>query len=134
MARPSKFDEVTAQRIVNAVRSGLPRVHAARVARIHPATLFDWLSRGRAGEPGFSEFSERVAEAAAADIAELVGYMREHARASHQACSWLLSRRAPKHFGERKADASVPAVTEAEAEKLIAECAALHGELQLVPR
>jgi hypothetical protein len=99
MGRRTKLDEVTAQRIINAVRNGLPRVHAARVARIHPDTLFDWLRRGRAGEPVFSEFSERVAEGEAHDVEELVGYMREHAKQSHQACSWLLERRAPKQFG-----------------------------------
>lgn len=114
MARPSKLDDLVAQRIVAAVKSGLPRTHAARLARISPATLFDWLARGRRGEPGYAELLERVAEAEAHDVAELVGFMREHAKVSHAACAWLLERRFPKAFALRRpaADTATPADAE----------------------
>ncbi len=126
MARPAKLDDLVAQRIVNAVKAGLPRTHAARLARIHPATLFDWLARGRDGDPGYAEFSERVAEAEAYDVEELVGFMREHAKTSHQACAWLLERRYPKQFALRKYEPPGAAVTPEEAAKLLAEAAELH--------
>jgi hypothetical protein len=125
MARPSKLDDITAQRVINAVKRGLPRTHAARLARINPDTLFEWLRRGREGEPGYSEFSERVREAEAYDVDELLGYMREHAKVSHQACAWLLERRAPKYFAARKPEPVADAVTPEEAERLIAAAKAL---------
>ncbi len=127
MGRPAKLDDLVAQRIVNAVKSGLPRTHAARLARIHPATLFDWLAKGRAGEPGYAEFSERVAEAEAYDVEELVGIMREHARTHHQACAWLLERRYPKQFAARKQEPTPETVTPEEADRLIAEAAKVHA-------
>lgn len=125
MGRPSKLDDLTAQRVINAVRKGLPRVHAARMARISPTTLFEWLARGRDGEEGYAEFAERVREAEAFDVEELVGYMREHAKVSHQACAWLLERRAPKQFAARKLPADAPVLTPEEADRLIAEAARL---------
>lgn len=125
MARPSKLDDLTAQRIVNAIKVGLPRTHAARAARISPATLFEWLARGRRGEGVYAEFLERVAEAEAYDVGELVGYMREHAKVSHQACAWLLERRYPKQFALRRPEPQGVAVTPDEAQKLIAEVKAL---------
>lgn len=126
MARPSKLDDLVAQRIINAVKVGLPRTHAARAARISPATLFDWLARGRRDEPGYAEFLERVAEAEAYDVGELVGYMREHAKVSHQACAWLLERRYPKQFALRKPEPEPVAVSPEEATALIAAAAKLH--------
>ena len=128
MGRPSKLDDLTAQRIINAVRRGLPRTQAARIARINPDTLFDWLRRGRDGEEGFSEFSERVREAEAFDVEELVGYMREHAKVSYQACAWLLERRAPKQFVLKKQEPTMLPVTPEEAERLIADAAKLAAK------
>ncbi len=127
MGRPAKLDDLVAQRIVNAVKSGLPRTHAARLARVSPAALFLWLSKGRKGEPGFVEFLERVQEAEAYDVEELVGFMREHARNHHQACAWLLERRYPKQFALRKPEPTTLAVTPEEADRLIAEAAKVHA-------
>lgn len=105
MGRPAKLGDLVAQRIVNAVKSGLPRTHAARLARISPTTLYRALRLGRGGDPEYAEFAQRVAEAEAHDVEELVGFMREHAKESYQACAWLLERRHPKQFAQKKYEA-----------------------------
>ncbi len=124
MGRPTKLNDLTAQRIVNAVKAGLPRVHAARIAGIDPTTLFDWLRRGRNDDPEYSQFSQRVAEAESFNVEVLHGYMQEHAKVSHQACAWLLERRGGKAYAPKRGDV-VPMVTPAEADALIAEAAKL---------
>lgn len=122
MARPSKLDDLTAQRIIKAIRNGIPRVHAARMARVDPATLFRWLAKGRAGEEGFCEFYDKVREAEAYDVEELLGFMREHAKVSHQACAWLLGLR---QVAPRQPAPKVDDVTPEEADRLIAQAKAL---------
>ncbi len=106
MGRPSKLDDIVAQRVINAVKSGVPRVQAARLARVVPSTLFLWLAKGKAGDPAYSDFSDKVREAEAYDVEELVGFMRTHAKASWQACAWLLEKRAPKQFAAKKGPAA----------------------------
>lgn len=95
---------------MNAVAKGLPRDTAARLARIHPSTLYDWLRRGRSGDRDYSEFSERVREAESRGEAELVDQMRSHAKLSWQACAWLLSSRRPNRWGPRKPEAPTAVV------------------------
>lgn len=102
MARPCKLDDLTAQRLVAAVEKGLPRDTAAKLARIHPATFFEWLKRGRNGEPGFVEFHDRVKEAEAKGEEELVAAIRSAGKNSWQANAWLLERRRPQVWGLRK--------------------------------
>lgn len=125
MARPSKLDEVTAMRLVQAVEKGLPRDTAAKLARIHPATFYDWMARGRAGEATYSEFSERIKAAEAKGEEELLGLLRGHARVTWQAAAWLLERRMPKKYALRKPEAEGPAVSPEEAARLVAEIKAL---------
>lgn len=116
MPRPSKLDDLTTQRIVGAVKKGLPRDTAAKLAGIVPSTLFLWLKKGREGDPEYSEFSDRVSAAEAFGEEELVAVLRGHAKNSWQACAWLLERRRPKVWGLRKgdsADVQKPGVTPA---------------------
>lgn len=73
----------------------MPRDTAARLARIAPATLYDWLARGRAGESPFSELLERVSEAEAQSESTLVGRIVEASERNWQAAAWLLNCRRP---------------------------------------
>lgn len=102
MGQPSKLDDLTAQRIVKAVAKGLPRDTAAKLAMIAPRTLYNWLRRGRSGDPDYVQFLQRVQEAESQGEAELVADLRVHAKSSWQACAWLLERRRPKVWGQRK--------------------------------
>lgn len=101
MGRPTKLDDLVSKRVVDAVAMGLPRDTAAKLARISPATLYSWLAKGRAGEPGFTEFFERVKEAEARGEAELVNVIREAAPRQWQAAAWLLERRRPEAYARR---------------------------------
>lgn len=98
MSRPSKLDERVAERIVQATRKGLPRRRAARLAGIHPATLFDWLARGRAGEQPYADFADRIKSAEIEGEESLVDLLREHAVETWQAAAWLLERRFPARY------------------------------------
>ena len=127
MGRPSKLDDLTAQKVINAVKNGLPRVHAARNAGVDPTTLFRWLRLGRKGDPDFCQFYQRVAAAESTSVEVLHGYMQEHAKVSHQACAWLLERRGGKAYAPKKGDLALT-VTPAEADALIAEAAKLAAK------
>ena len=65
MGRPSKLTTATTLKITVAIRSGTFSHIAAQAAGISPSTFFDWLSKGRNGDPQFSEFSEEVDRARA---------------------------------------------------------------------
>jgi hypothetical protein len=60
MARPTKFNAAIAARTLDVLSSGCGRDCAARIAGISPRTLANWLARGRAGDPAFASFAERV--------------------------------------------------------------------------
>ena len=47
MARPTKFDQQTADFIITLIERGVPRHRAAKAAGISPSTLQLWIARGR---------------------------------------------------------------------------------------
>jgi hypothetical protein len=96
--RPTRLDDLVSKRICDAVAKGLPRRTAAKLAGVAPSSLFLWLRKGRDGDPAYSDFSERIAAAEAKGEDELMGLMREHAKTSVAACTWLLSVRNPKAY------------------------------------
>lgn len=108
MSRPSKLDDLTAKRIIDAVGRGLPRDTSAKLARISPSTLYDWLARGRNGEEPYAEFLERVKAAEAKGEDELVAIVRAAAkdtderRGQWQAAAWLLERRRPEAYALKR--------------------------------
>jgi hypothetical protein len=128
MGRPSKLDDITAQRIVQAVEKGLPRDTAARLARISPTTLYKYLRLGRDGDPEYTEFAKRVKAAEASGEAELLGILRAHAAETWQAAAWLLERRMPKKYALRRPEAPIEAVSPEEGQRLIEAAAKLHAE------
>jgi hypothetical protein len=75
--RPTKLDDLTAKRIVDAVRAGNTRQCAAQLGGIHKATLLEWLARGRKGEQPFADFADRIARADAEAEAEMVSCVRD---------------------------------------------------------
>lgn len=125
MGRPSKLDDITAQRVIQAVAKGVPRDTAARLARISPTTLYKYLRLGREGDPQFAEFAYRVKEAEAKGEEELLALLRGHAVNTWQAAAWLLERRMPKKYALRKPEPVVEEVSPEEAERLIAQAKAL---------
>ncbi len=100
MARPTKLTPEVRERIVGSIRAGAYAEQAARAAGIAPSTYYDWLRRGEAGEPTFSEFSEALrAGEAEAEIAA-VATIREAAQAGDwRAAAHYLERRHPERWG-----------------------------------
>lgn len=99
--RPTKLDELRAQRIVDAVRHGNYRETAAAAAGIGRRTLYEWLSDER---PLYREFRERVEAAEAACEPELVASIRTAALEGHvKAAIEFLGRRWPQAGRPRSA-------------------------------
>lgn len=92
--RPTKYLPATVDRILMAVRSGTPRIHAGRFAGIADRTMSLWL----ATKP---EFKDAVEKAESEFIAETVARIATHGRDNWQALAWILERRYPADFGRQ---------------------------------
>ena len=105
MGRPLTLDDLTAQRIVDAVKLGAPWYLAARAGGIGPSTLRDWKARGRKGEAPFAAFLARLEKAEAEGAVEALRHIREAgSKGAWQAWAWMLERRFPRSFGRRDRD------------------------------
>jgi hypothetical protein len=114
--RPTKLDDLTSKRIVDAIRDGNTRQCAAQLGGVHKATLLDWLARGRSDEQPFADFADRVAKADAEAEAEMVGCVRDAAKSGapgtwRAALEWLQHRR--RATWKRASDPERAAVNEA---------------------
>lgn len=125
MGRPTKLDEVTAQRIVNAIRVGAPWTIACRAAGIDKATAMRWKARGRAGEAPYRDFCDRVRVAEAECLLGHLEVVQEAAnKGDLRASQWFIERRAAHWFAPRKPEAQADApMTEEEARKVLEEAA-----------
>lgn len=104
MANTTKLNDITAKRVCDAIGAGCSRPAAAAAARIGTSTLYDWLGRGRRGEPGFAEFLEQVKKAESDVELEAVGIVRNAAtKGTWQAAAWLLERKFPKRWALQRA-------------------------------
>jgi hypothetical protein len=115
MGRPTKLDDLTAQRIFDGARLGLPQYLVARGAGVSPVALRTWKRRGAAGEEPYASFLARLKSAEAEGAAEAMRAVREAARGgSWQAAAWILERRYPRSFSlraERLAEPDLDSVT-----------------------
>lgn len=89
--RPSELTDILAEKIIRFLRKGNTRRAAAAHAGIHYSKLARWLSKGRAGEPGYSNFARRVEEATAEVESECVLRVRAGAP-GWQGSAWWLER------------------------------------------
>lgn len=95
VGRPTKLDDLTSKRILNAAEAGVSRRSACEAARICQATLFDWLARGRDGEEPYAEFLERLESAEARAERTVVDKLMEQIENGHVPAMmfWLKCRR-----------------------------------------
>ena len=63
MGRRTKLNDKTQSEIVKLIETGAPIADACSTAGIAESTFYDWMNRGEAGEPEFSEFSKAVTRA-----------------------------------------------------------------------
>ncbi len=101
--RPTKLDDLSAKRIVDAIAAGGSRSAAAEAARVHRSTLMGWLARGREGDPAYFDFLDRVKKAEAEAENEMVAIVRKAAMSgTWQAAAWWLERRRPNAYALRR--------------------------------
>jgi hypothetical protein len=102
-----KYNESVHETIVAAIRKGNAKTTAARLAGIHPDTLWEWINRGKqnpAEYPYFVQLAEDMAQAKA----EIDAEMLEHVLAAPTidakhwtAAAWFLERTSPQDFAKR---------------------------------
>lgn len=99
---------------------------AALAGGISKTTLKVWRLRAANGEEPYAAFMARVEKAEAAGAVAALDCIQAAAKeGTWQAAAWLLERRYPKQFALRRPEPQLPAVTDEEAKKLVAEAAAL---------
>ena len=107
--RPTKLDDLTAKRILDAIAAGCSRTAAAEAARVGRATLMRWLRRGLEGEQPFRDFRDRMKKAEAEAESAMVAVIRSAAEGgTWQAAAWWLERRRPKTYALRRETRDVP--------------------------
>ena len=101
MARPTLLTDELSEKICTAARSGLTNEQIAKLVGICPATIYNWLERGRAGDAGFLEFLEAFKKAQAECELRLVQTIQRAANVQDnwQAAAWLLERKYRKRWG-----------------------------------
>lgn len=120
MGRPTKLDDLTAKRIVDAIRRGVSRRAAANGANVSYTALKNWLAAGREGEPLYAAFLARVEEAESKAEGEMVDALFAAAKdGKYQAAQfWLTSRRAAEWAARTAADAESEASADVTADDL----------------
>jgi hypothetical protein len=115
--RPTKLDDITAKRIIDAIAAGATRAAAAGAAGVHRATLQTWLAKGRDGDEEYRDFHDRTERAEAEAEVAMVGVVRAAALSgTWQAAAWWLERRRPKLYALRRETAKpLPPMTEEQA-------------------
>jgi hypothetical protein len=104
MAMPTKLNETTQKRIVEAISTGNYMETAARYAGIDRKTFYNWMERGAGddAEPLYREFREAVEEAkAAAEVRAVLRITQAANDGTWQAAAWWLERTRPKQWGRQ---------------------------------
>lgn len=101
MARPTKFSEELAGKLVDALRAGHYMHVAAALVGIAESTLYRWIERGEEGESPFKQFAADVARARAEAESRALLLIQKAALVHWQAAAWFLERAFPLRWGRR---------------------------------
>jgi hypothetical protein len=110
MARPTKFTEAVAKRILKAIRDGCTYRDASVANRISEDTLLNWRKRN-------SVFSAQMDEAEAGAITDALATIRLAAKGTAKrpsdwrAAAWLVERRRSKEYGNASIGVNIGANT-----------------------
>lgn len=102
--RPSKFTKANTDKIIQALRDGMPRRWACALVRINNDTFCRWMNEGEDDlnkdlDTPKSEFYEDVIQAEADYLAEMV---KDINKGDRQDKKWLITRRFNQDFGDRQ--------------------------------
>lgn len=101
MGRPTKLDDITAERIAEAISAGQTWKLAAQYAGISERTLHDWRERGEEGDEPYASFLQRLKRAEGVAALESIREIRTGAL-QWQARAWFLERRFPEEWAKRE--------------------------------
>jgi len=102
VARPSKLNAQTTERILTAVRAGCTFEVAAQSAGVGATTFYTWKARGQREERGpYRELWEALKRAEAESELTLLAIVRKAAQTQWQAAMTILERRFPERWGRR---------------------------------
>lgn len=104
IGRPTKLTPDVQEIVVKAIRSGATHDIAAMAAGIHRDTFYDWKSRGEAGEPIYSDFSDALKTAEAQGALNLLERIQSASEDPKYwpAAAWILERRYPETYGKQR--------------------------------
>ncbi len=110
-ARPTKFTPETVDRLLKAIRVGLPYHLAAEAAGISETVFHEWqrgdLPRG-ADKQLKAQFPEALTRAKGESALRLMALVSTAAPDDWRAAAWILERRFPKDFGKQLLELSGP--------------------------
>lgn len=102
MPRPTKLTPEVQTTLAFALAEGATIEHACDYAGINADTFYDWMKRGEAGDPGFSEFSETITRARGRGIVTDLGTISKAVLAGDwKAAAWRLAHRYPAEYGQK---------------------------------
>lgn len=103
-SRPTKFTRETVDRLLAAIRAGLPYHLAAEAAGISETTFYEW-QRGQfprgADKQLKAQFSEELTRARGGSAARLISIINQAAPQDWRAAAWILERRFRQEFGKQ---------------------------------
>jgi len=99
--RPTSLTPEVQTQIVNMIRAGNYNVVAAEFVGIAEATFYNWLKRGREGEPLYLEFLEAIKKAESESEAFRVEKIITASRQQWQAAAWWLERKMPEKWARK---------------------------------
>jgi len=102
MAAPTKYTPAIVDEIIEAIEQGNRGEVAAEAAGISEQCFYNWMAKGRAGEPDFVEFLERVTRARAAAEKYAVAALRKGFDADAKYAVEFLKRARNKHWSEKQ--------------------------------
>lgn len=100
MGRPTKFTPELGNKIIEALRLGVPQSTAILYGGISEPTYYRWLTEGDKDDapPNLREFRESVRAARAEAEVRSVAVIQNASRKTWQAAAWFLERGFPQHW------------------------------------
>lgn len=105
MARPTKLNPTTQERICQAIRVGATYQLAAQYGGVTYKTFNEWMKAGEDAQKGiYREFCEAVKKAEADAAMRWLALIDQAATMQWQAAAWKLERRYPEDYGRQVKD------------------------------
>lgn len=127
MGRPTLLSDEVEARLIEAFKIGQISIPSAcHYAGISERTYYDWMKKGREGDPRYLQFSQDIEKARAEAVMVNLAVIRKAAQNGQwQAAAWWLERVLPKEYGRKT---TVDVISR---DALMAELERLEAELVL---